>query len=77
MFKLEVALNSTRDSAPGPDGHKYRIFKEMLISSQNKMLQLYNQVSKEGMRPKSWKLSNVIPYFQRLPMQHLRTRLGP
>lgn len=59
--ELRRAIQNTHDSAPGLDGFKYKIFKEMSSSNLLALLQFYNIIWKTGVRPKSWNKSIVIP----------------
>lgn len=61
MKELSMALINTKDSAPGPDGYKYEIYKNFDSSSKEILLKLFNMVWNTGNRPDSWKLSHVIP----------------
>lgn len=62
LTELRMALSNTKDSAPGPDGLKYRIYKMLNANHQAIILELFNRVWRSGARPESWKLSHVIPF---------------
>lgn len=62
MDEFLAALQLTKDSAPGPDGVKYKVYKKTRPSFLQKVLNLFNIVWTTGKRPKSWKMSNVIPF---------------
>lgn len=62
--ELEAALSNTHDSAPGPDGFKYKIFKKMSSQLKTMLLKFYNRIWKESIRPLSWRQSNVIPFIK-------------
>lgn len=59
--EMRVALKNTHDSAPGPDGLKYKIYKNLSSKNQNQLLKFYNRIWSCGIRPKSWSFSTIIP----------------
>lgn len=61
MKEMLIALQNTKDSSPGPDGFKYKIYKKLDLNLQKMLLKLYNMVWFSGKRPDSWKISHVIP----------------
>lgn len=61
IHELKVALKNAHDSAPGPDGLKYKIYKNLSSKNQKHLLNFYNQIWTCGCRPKSWNFSTIIP----------------
>lgn len=59
--ELQTAIKNTKDSAPGEDGFKYKIFKKLSYSNLLHLLDFYNDIWMSGVRPKSWNFSKVIP----------------
>lgn len=53
MEELVSALATTKDSAPGPDGFKYKVYKNFSVKNKVNLLKLYNKVWFTGHRPKS------------------------
>lgn len=62
LDELLKAISNTKDSAPGPDGYKYKILKNLSIKSKLYLLKFYNIIWRQGKRPESWKMSTVIPF---------------
>lgn len=63
-FTLDELVNvvgNTKNSAPGSDGIKYNVFKNMSIKNLSIILLLFNKVWNEGIRPVDWSKSIVIP----------------
>lgn len=64
MQEFDAALMNTHDSAPGPDGFKYKIIKNMSKKLKSQLVNFYNRIWKEGCRPSSWKKSIIIPFIK-------------
>lgn len=58
---LYVLSNSKSNSAPGPDGFKYMIYKHLNSRNLNFLLLFFNRIWSLGVRPAGWNKSNVIP----------------
>lgn len=59
--ELLRAIKNTKDSAPGEDGFKYKIYKELDSRNQKYLLKFYNIIWKYSLRPSRWNSSIVIP----------------
>lgn len=59
--ELVTAIKNTKNTAPGPDGFKYIIFKKLSNLNLLSLLRYYNIIWCTGVRPDSWNVSKVIP----------------
>jgi ribonuclease HI len=61
LLELEQAISSCKGSSPGPDGIHYEMIKQLDIRGKMTILDLYNTIYDNGLVPKTWKHSLVIP----------------
>lgn len=59
--ELITAIKNTKNTAPGPDGFKYIIFKNLNRLNLISLLRYYNKIWSSGKRPDSWNISKIIP----------------
>lgn len=64
-FSLEelicVLSNTNKNSAPGPDGFKYVVYKNFDVKNLKGLLFFFNKIWRLGKRPLNWSKSNIIP----------------
>lgn len=61
IHELLAAIRNTKNSAPGLDGFKYIIFKNLTYHNQLQLLKFFNKIWNSGRRPITWNISKVIP----------------
>jgi ribonuclease HI len=65
LFELESAINQLKNgSAPGEDDISYEIIKHLPTSSHRLLLKILNQSWNQGIVPKKWKHSIVLPLLK-------------
>lgn len=62
--ELNEALNSTKDSAPGPDGILYCMLKYLPNCGKLALLKIYNDIWEGGEFPNDWHEALVIPILK-------------
>lgn len=77
LEELTYAIANTKsNSAPGPDGFKYLIYKKLNVRNLSFLLQFYNRIWSLGRRPNTWNKSNIIP-IPKSPIVHNPTQSRP
>ena len=64
LFELELALNSSKNSAPGGDAIHYEMLKKLPNNAKIALLALFNQSWKEGTSPDEWSQATIIPILK-------------
>lgn len=59
--ELDRAIQNTSNTAPGSDGYKYVIYQKFSPRNKAVLLRFYNEIWRNGKRPKSWSKSLIIP----------------
>lgn len=60
-FELKIAINNSKNTAPGRDMISYSMLKNLPEVAFKAILDLYNHIWSEGILPKDWKSAIVIP----------------
>lgn len=61
MEELKEALRSCQDTSPGPDKVHNAMIRHLHPTALQQILELYNQIWREGTVPESWRSATVIP----------------
>ena len=61
MQELKIAVSSSKNPSPGPDGIPAILIKYFSESSLKFLLKLYNLIWKSKVFPVAWKLATIIP----------------
>ena len=61
MQELKDAINTNKDTAPGPDGIHNRMLKNIPENSLIQLLNIFNRLYDTGFIPKEWKQATIVP----------------
>ena len=62
--EMDTALDSRKDTSPGPDGIHYSMLKNLPESGKLFLLEFLNKIFDRGKLPKNWKRAYVIPILK-------------
>lgn len=62
--ELEMALNVTKLSAPGPDGIHYEMLRHLSSDSLENLLLFFNLLWEKACFPQAWKHAHIIPLLK-------------
>ena len=62
--EMDTALDSRKDTSPGPDDVHYSMLKNLPESGKQFLLEFLNKIFDRGKLPKNWKRAYVIPIFK-------------
>ena len=64
MKEFELALNSSKDSAPGPDDIPYAMIRHVPLCTKLFILSIINRIFKEHTYPHVWENSRILPFLK-------------
>lgn len=64
VCELKLALDTKKQSSPGPDSIHYEMLRRLSLESFGQLLKFFNRLWEDSYFPDAWKCAHVIPFLK-------------